>query len=62
VTRWRAASAVAFGIVFVGIGIALLVETAILGGGIGYLLGVLFIAAGAGRLYVTMTRRRPPAA
>jgi hypothetical protein len=60
VSRWRAASAVAFAVVFVGIGIALLVETAILGGGIGYLLGLLFVAAGTGRLYVIRGRRPRP--
>ena len=43
---------VLFAVAFIGIGIALLVVTAVRGGGIGYLLGVLFIAAGAGRLYV----------
>jgi hypothetical protein len=43
---------VLFAVAFVGIGIALLVVTAVRGGGIGYLLGVLFIAAGTGRLYV----------
>jgi hypothetical protein len=36
------------------IGIALLVEALVLGGAwIGLLLGVLFIAAGAGRLYLS---------
>ena len=34
---------------FVGIGIALIVQTALLGGGVGYLLGVLFVALGVGR-------------
>ena len=39
----------------IGIGIALVVRTVVAGGGaiaIGVLLGVLFIAAGAGRLYL----------
>jgi hypothetical protein len=54
---WRAASAFVFAVVFVAIGIALIVETAILGGGIGYLIGLLFVAAGAGRFYVTWRRR-----
>jgi hypothetical protein len=57
---FRAASALLFSIVFVGIGIALIVETAILGGGVGYLIGLLFVAAGAGRLYVTWRRRSLP--
>jgi hypothetical protein len=41
---------------FVGIGIGLIVQTARLGGGIGYLVGVLFVALGIGRLY--LQRRR----
>ena len=35
------------------LGIALCVETALAGGGIGYLFGALFVVAGAGRLYVS---------
>jgi hypothetical protein len=50
------AGVILFSIVFVGIGIALLAVTAARGGGIGYLLGALFIAAGSGRLWA-MTRR-----
>jgi uncharacterized membrane protein HdeD (DUF308 family) len=39
------------------IGIALLIEAIALGGAlIGLLLGVLFVAAGVGRLYLTMRR------
>jgi hypothetical protein len=49
---YRAGTAV-FGLAFIAIGIALLVVTASHGGGVvGFLLGVLFIAAGAGRLYL----------
>jgi hypothetical protein len=43
-------------VVFLGIGVALLAVTAARGGGIGYLLGALFIAAGTARLY--LLRRR----
>ena len=50
------AGVAAFAVAFVGIGIALLAVTAVRGGGIGYLLGGLFIAAGSGRLYL-LTRR-----
>ena len=46
----------AFGLIAIGIGVALIVETAIKGGGVGYVIGVLFIALGAGRLY--LLRRR----
>jgi hypothetical protein len=55
VNAYRVATAI-FALAFVGIGFALLVVTAIHGGGvIGYVLGVLFIAAGAGR--ITLLRR-----
>ena len=62
VARFRAASALVFAVVFIGIGIALIVETAILGGGLGFLIGALFVAAGAGRFYVTFRRRSVPPA
>ncbi len=46
-----------FAVAFVAIGVAMLVVTTIHGGGVvGYLLGTLFIALGAGRLY--LVRRR----
>jgi hypothetical protein len=45
-----------FALLFVGIGVALLAVTAARGGGlVGFVLGALFIAAGAGRL--TILRR-----
>ncbi len=48
---------VGFSLVFIGIGFALLVRTAAEGGGVvGFLLGALFVALGAGRL--TIERRR----
>ena len=46
---------VVFGCLFVALGVALLVQTARAGGGIGYVLGVLFIGLGLGRVYL---RRR----
>jgi hypothetical protein len=50
-------STVIFGLIALGIGVALLVETAAQGGGsVGYVVGVLFIALGIGRLY--LVRRR----
>ncbi len=50
-------SAFLFGLVAIGVGIALLVETAVAGGGsTGYLLGVLFLALGVGRIF--LLRRR----
>jgi 4-hydroxybenzoate polyprenyltransferase len=47
-----------FGLVFIGLGIALLVVTVVHGGGaVGYLIGVLFVALGIGRLYLLRARR-----
>ena len=47
-----------FGVAFVVIGIALLVVTAVHGGAVfGFLIGVLFIALGVGRLYLLRARR-----
>ena len=45
-----------FGVIAIGLGVALLVRTAAGGGGEGYLFGGLFVALGAGRLY--LLRRR----
>lgn len=41
---------------FMGIGIGLIVRTAQLGGGLGYLVGVLFVGLGIGRLYLQLRR------
>jgi hypothetical protein len=46
-----------FGVVAIGLGIALIVQTARQGGGVGYLIGALFIGLGAGRLYLLYRRR-----
>jgi hypothetical protein len=44
-----------FGVVAIGLGIAIFVETASVGGGsIGYVLGVLFVALGIGRIYLLL--------
>jgi ascorbate-specific PTS system EIIC-type component UlaA len=42
----------------VALGVAILVRTAVegVGGGLGFLIGALFILAGAGRLYVQWRR------
>jgi len=46
-----------FGLVAVGLGIALLAETAAAGGGsTGYVLGVLFVGLGIGRLFLLRGR------
>jgi hypothetical protein len=52
----RTATAV-FGIVAIGLGIAIIVQTARVGGGVGYVIGVLFAGLGAGRLYLLRQRR-----
>jgi hypothetical protein len=57
VSVYRAGVAL-FGVAFLGIGIALVVVTAIRGGGVvGFVLGVLFVAAGLGRLSLLRRHR-----
>jgi hypothetical protein len=47
-----------FGVLFIGIGIALIVVTTVRGGALfGYVVGVLFVALGIGRLYLLRARR-----
>ena len=54
---WYRRAVLAFSTLFVGIGLALLVVTAANGGGaVGFVLGALFVALGAGRF--TLERRR----
>jgi hypothetical protein len=46
-----------FGVIAIGLGVALFAETVAAGGGsVGYVLAVLFVALGVGRLY--LWRRR----
>jgi len=57
VTEFYKRSVVVFGVIAIALGVALLVETVAAGGGTaGYLLGVLFIGLGIGRLF--LLRRR----
>jgi hypothetical protein len=57
VTEFYKRSVLVFGVLAIALGIALLVETAAAGGGsAGYLLGVLFVGLGIGRL--NLLRRR----
>jgi SpoU rRNA methylase family enzyme len=57
VSPYRSAVMV-FGLVFIGIGLAMLVVTTVKGGAaFGYIVGVLFIALGLGRLYLLRSRR-----
>jgi hypothetical protein len=46
-----------FALLAIALGVAIVVETAIYGGGVGYLLGILFVALGAGRLYLLRRKR-----
>jgi hypothetical protein len=56
--RLYPAAVVVFSLAFVAIGTALLVRTALEGGGVvGFLLGGLFVALGAGRLTLEHRRR-----
>jgi hypothetical protein len=51
-------SVLVFSVAFVAIGIALLVRTALEGGGVvGFVVGGLFVALGAGRLTLEQRRR-----
>jgi hypothetical protein len=57
VTGFYKRSVLLFGVLAIALGVALLVETVAGGGGsTGYLLGVLFVGLGVGRLY--LLRRR----
>jgi hypothetical protein len=51
-----ARSVLVFGLLAIGLGAAILVRTAARGGGAGYLFGALFVALGAGRLYLLRPR------
>ena len=56
--RWYYGAIVVFSVAFVAIGIALLVVTAVHGGGaIGFVLGGLFIALGVARVQLERKRR-----
>jgi hypothetical protein len=57
VNAYRGAVAV-FGVAFIGIGIALIAVTAARGGAVfGFVVGLLFVALGLGRLYLLRARR-----
>jgi hypothetical protein len=46
-------SVLLFGLLAIGLGFAILVRTALEGGGaVGYIVGALFVALGAARLYI----------
>jgi len=53
---YRGATAI-FGLVAIALGVAIVVQTFRHGGGLGYAIGALFAALGAGRLYLLHQRR-----
>jgi len=53
---YRAATAF-FGVGAIALGVAIVVQTVRHGGGLGYVIGVLFALLGAGRLYLLHQRR-----
>ena len=53
----RTGATLALSAVLIVIGIVLLVETALVSGTVGYVLGVLFVLAGALRGYLTLAGR-----
>ncbi len=53
----RARATLVLSALLVALGVAVIVETAVLGGGIGLVLGVLLVLAGALRSYVTFSAR-----
>jgi hypothetical protein len=55
--NWYRDIVATFGLVAIAIGVALIVRTAIAGGGAGIVIGLLFIALGVGRLYLLRRRR-----
>jgi hypothetical protein len=53
VTRLYRRTVLVFGVVAIGLGFALLIRTAYEGGGVvGYVVGALFVALGAARLFI----------
>ena len=45
-----------FGLIAIALGFAIVVRTAYEGGGVGYIFGCLFVAVGAGRIYLLHRR------
>jgi hypothetical protein len=58
--NWYSRAIVLFSLLFVGIGVALLVVTAVHGGGaVGFVLGGLFVALGVARIQLERKRGGP---
>ncbi len=54
----RARATLVLSALLIALGVAVIVETAVLGGGIGIVLGVLLVLAGVLRSYLTFAARR----
>lgn len=53
-TAARTRATMVLSLALAGLGVAVIVETALLGGGVGYLLGALLALAGVLRLYLSL--------
>ena len=56
VERAHRAGVLVFGLLMCGLGVAMTVVTALRGGGLGLILGPLFVAAGLGRIWLLRGR------
>jgi hypothetical protein len=54
VTSARTRATIVLSVVLALLGVVLIVETALVGGGLGYLLGSLFVLGGGLRLYLSL--------
>jgi hypothetical protein len=55
--NWYRDLVATFGLVAIGLGVALIVRTIVNGGGVGIVIGLLFVSLGVGRLYLLRRRR-----
>jgi hypothetical protein len=55
--NWYRDLVATFGLVAIALGVALIVRTIVNGGGVGIVIGLLFIGLGVGRLYLLRRRR-----
>jgi hypothetical protein len=55
--NWYRDLVATFAFVAIGLGVALIVRTIVNGGGVGIVIGLLFVGLGVGRLYLLRRRR-----
>jgi hypothetical protein len=55
--NWYRDLVATFALVAIGLGVALIVRTIVNGGGVGIVIGLLFVGLGVGRLYLLRRRR-----